>query len=74
MFLTLYPLHCVLQLICLSDLEYDYINPYDSSSRINSVVIPEFLVQGILTAVYLLTCHWFMFLLMAPIMYYHIQL
>ncbi|KAG9450239.1 hypothetical protein H6P81_010204 [Aristolochia fimbriata] len=64
----------VYQLISLSDLEFDYINPYDSSSRINKVVIPEFIVQGALTAIYLLTWHWFMFLLMAPLAYYHSQL
>ncbi|CAL9188171.1 unnamed protein product [Musa hybrid cultivar] len=62
------------QLICLSDLEFDYINPYDSSSRINAVVIPEFLVQGILCILFLLTWHWFPFLIMAPITYYHIKL
>uniref|UniRef100_A0A804PRE2 Uncharacterized protein n=1 Tax=Zea mays TaxID=4577 RepID=A0A804PRE2_MAIZE len=36
------------QLICLSDLEYDYINPYDSSSRINAVVLIEYSLQGAL--------------------------
>ncbi|XP_017698625.1 protein cornichon homolog 1-like [Phoenix dactylifera] len=62
------------QLINLSDLEFDYINPYDLSSRINAVVIPEFLVQGILCASFLLTWHWFPFLIMAPITCYHINL
>ncbi|XP_072971179.1 protein cornichon homolog 2-like [Typha angustifolia] len=62
------------QLICLSDLESDYINPYDSSSRINAVVIPEFLVQGVLCTTFLLTWHWFPFLIMAPITYYHVKL
>ncbi|XP_068643266.1 protein cornichon homolog 2-like [Aristolochia californica] len=64
----------VYQLICLSDLEFDYINPYDSSARINTVVIPEFIVQGALSTIYLLTWHWFMFMLMAPLTYYHIKL
>ncbi|ONK81830.1 uncharacterized protein A4U43_C01F33300 [Asparagus officinalis] len=62
------------QLICLSDLEYDYINPYDSSARINAVVIPEFVVQGALCTLLFLTWHWFPFLLMAPVTYYHIRL
>ncbi|CAH8391253.1 unnamed protein product [Eruca vesicaria subsp. sativa] len=26
-------------LVCLADLEFDYINPYDSASRINSVLL-----------------------------------
>eukprot|EP00268_Persea_americana_P047883 TRINITY_DN5019_c0_g1_i20.p1 TRINITY_DN5019_c0_g1~~TRINITY_DN5019_c0_g1_i20.p1 ORF type:complete len:150 (+),score=19.99 TRINITY_DN5019_c0_g1_i20:415-864(+) len=64
----------VYQLICLSDLEFDYINPYDSSSRINAVVIPEFVIQGALCAIYLITWHWFMFLLTAPVTYFHIRL
>ncbi|KAK1306677.1 hypothetical protein QJS10_CPA10g00156 [Acorus calamus] len=65
---------CVYQLICLSDLEFDYINPYDSSARINAVVFPEFAMQAALCAVFLLTWHWFPFLLMAPITYYHWRL
>ncbi|XP_077210295.1 protein cornichon homolog 2-like [Tasmannia lanceolata] len=64
----------VYQLICLSDLEFDYINPYDSSARINAVVMPEFAIQGALSTLYLLTWHWFMFLMTAPITYYHIRL
>ncbi|KAI3984345.1 hypothetical protein MKX01_011299 [Papaver californicum] len=62
------------QLICLSDLEFDYINPYDSSSRINGMVIKEFVAQGALCALYLLTWHWFMFLISAPVTYYHLKL
>lgn len=62
------------QLICLTDLECDYINPYDSSSRINAVIIPEFVVQGALSILLILTWHWFSFLLMVPVTYYHIRL
>ncbi|KAF6175912.1 hypothetical protein GIB67_003400 [Kingdonia uniflora] len=64
----------IYQLICLSDLESDYINPFDSSSRINALVVKEFLVQGMLCAAFILTWHWFMFLLSAPITYYHLTL
>uniref|UniRef100_A0A0E0FCD7 Uncharacterized protein n=1 Tax=Oryza meridionalis TaxID=40149 RepID=A0A0E0FCD7_9ORYZ len=60
-----------IMLICLSDLEFDYINPYDSSSRINSVVLIEYTLQGALCASFLLTLHWFPFLVMAPVAYYH---
>uniref|UniRef100_A0A0E0MMR9 Uncharacterized protein n=1 Tax=Oryza punctata TaxID=4537 RepID=A0A0E0MMR9_ORYPU len=60
-----------IMLICLSDLEFDYINPYDSSSRINSVVLIEYSLQGALCASFLLTLHWFPFLVMAPVAYYH---
>ncbi|KAG4131144.1 hypothetical protein ERO13_D09G189000v2 [Gossypium hirsutum] len=64
----------VYQLMCLADLEFDYINPYDSSSRINSVVLPEFVVQGILCLFYLLTGHWIMALISAPYLYYNVRL
>ena len=58
----------------MSDLEYDYINPYDSSSRINAVVLIEYLLQAALCASFLLTLHWFPFLVMAPVTYYHVKL
>ncbi|XP_031488140.1 protein cornichon homolog 1-like isoform X1 [Nymphaea colorata] len=64
----------VYQLISLSDLEFDYINPYDSSSRINTWVIPEFVIQGVLSALFLVTWRWFMLILTAPITYYHLTL
>ena len=63
-----------LQLMSLSDLEFDFINPYDSSSRVNMVVIPEFAIQGDLCLLFIFNGHWFMFLCSAPIMYYHVQL
>lgn len=64
----------VYQLICLSDLEFDYINPYDSTSRINRLVIPEFVIQGVLCLLFLFTGCWFMCLITAPLVYYHVQL
>ncbi|KAL9305896.1 Protein cornichon 4 [Arabidopsis thaliana] len=64
----------IFHLVCLADLEFDYINPYDSASRINSVVLPEFIVQGVLCVFYLLTGHWFMTLLCLPYLYYNFHL
>ncbi|ONM33586.1 Protein cornichon homolog 1 [Zea mays] len=64
----------VYQLLCLVDLEYDYINPFDSSSRVNAVVMKEYSLQGALCASFLLTLHWLPFLLMAPVTYYHVKL
>lgn len=74
--IILFSLVCVVdwQLMCLSDLEFDYINPFDSSSRINSFIIPEFVIHGILSCVYLLTGHWLLFLLNVPLTYYHVNL
>ncbi|KAK4770640.1 hypothetical protein SAY87_031172 [Trapa incisa] len=64
----------VWQLMCLADLEFDYINPYDSSSRINRAVLPEFIVQGVLCLFYLGTGHWVMSLLSVPYLYYNVNL
>ncbi|XP_057811656.1 protein cornichon homolog 4 [Salvia miltiorrhiza] len=64
----------VFQLMCLADLEFDYINPYDSASRINKVVLPEFITQGVLCFLFLVTGHWFMSLLCVPYLYYNVRL
>ncbi|KAI4364872.1 hypothetical protein MLD38_020905 [Melastoma candidum] len=64
----------IFQLISLADLEFDYINPYDTSSRINAVVLPEFIGQGVLTCFYILTGHWVMALLSVPYLYYNVRL
>ncbi|CAI8589205.1 unnamed protein product [Vicia faba] len=61
------------QLMCLADLEFDYINPYDFASRINSVVLVEFVLQGVLCCFYLVTGHWFMSLLCVPYLYFNIR-
>ncbi|XP_057807408.1 protein cornichon homolog 4-like isoform X2 [Salvia miltiorrhiza] len=62
------------QLMCLADLEYDYINPYDSASRVNKAVLPEFIAQGILCLLHLTTGHWVMFLLCLPFAYYNVTI
>ncbi|KAG8391676.1 hypothetical protein BUALT_Bualt01G0212100 [Buddleja alternifolia] len=62
------------QLMCLADLEFDYINPYDSASRINKAILPEFISQGALCFLHLITGHWIMFLLCLPYTYYNVKL
>ncbi|XP_027108138.1 protein cornichon homolog 4-like [Coffea eugenioides] len=62
------------QLMCLADLEFDYINPFDSASKINNVVLPEFITQGVLCFLHLVTGHWMMFLLCLPYLYYDFKL
>lgn len=64
----------VFQLMCLADLEFDYINPYDSASRINKVIIPEFFTQGGLCLFFLVTGHWFMALLCVPCLYCNVKM
>ncbi|CAA3033777.1 protein cornichon homolog 4-like [Olea europaea var. sylvestris] len=75
-FFTLIALLIILvyQLICLADLEFDYINPYDSASKINRVVLPEFITQGVLCFLFLVTGHWVMSLLSVPYLYYNVRL
>jgi hypothetical protein len=69
--LTLLIVFC-LQLMCLADLEFDYINPYDFSSRINAVVFPEFVIQAVLTFFYLVTGHWIMSFFCLPYLYFNV--
>ncbi|KAK1384856.1 Cornichon [Heracleum sosnowskyi] len=64
----------VYQLMCLADLEFDYINPYDSASRINQVILPEFITEGVLCFLYLVTGHWMMSLFCIPYLYYNVRL
>ncbi|XP_060969014.1 protein cornichon homolog 4-like isoform X1 [Cannabis sativa] len=64
----------VYQLMCLADLEFDYINPYDSSARVNRVILPEFITQGLLCVFFFLSGHWVMSLLCGPYLYYNVQL
>ncbi|XP_019243027.1 PREDICTED: protein cornichon homolog 1 isoform X1 [Nicotiana attenuata] len=61
----------IYQIVCLTDLEADYMNPYESSSRINSVVLKEYILHGAFCIVFLVTGHWFIFLLMLPPAYYN---
>ncbi|KAL8248013.1 hypothetical protein R6Q59_009229 [Mikania micrantha] len=62
------------RIVCLTDLETDYMNLYDLSARINAVVIPEMVVRGVWRCLFLLTWHWFMFMLALPIMIYNTML
>lgn len=73
-FLSAIELNFLLQVMCLSDLELDYINPYDSASQINKAVLPEFVTQGSLCLLHLLTGHWLMFLICLPHSYYNFRL
>ncbi|KAH7692529.1 Cornichon protein [Dioscorea alata] len=61
------------QLMCCADLEMDYTNTYDFASEINSTVLPEFALQGILSSCFLISRHWVLFLLCVPLLYYHIR-
>ncbi|KAG5416230.1 hypothetical protein IGI04_003797 [Brassica rapa subsp. trilocularis] len=62
------------QVICLTDLEADHMNPFETSICINRLVLPEFLLQGSLCLLFLLTWHWFFFLVSLPVTCYHAML
>ncbi|XP_042012682.1 protein cornichon homolog 4-like [Salvia splendens] len=62
------------QLMCLADLEFDYINPYDTASRVNKAVLPEFIAEGVLCLLLLITGHWAMCLLGLPYAYYNVTI
>eukprot|EP00850_Spirogloea_muscicola_P005883 SM000027S09664 [mRNA] locus=s27:628536:629875:+ [translate_table: standard] len=62
------------QLICLSDLENDFINPHDSASRINLLVAPEAALHAGLSVLHLVTGRWVFALLNAPLVVYHARL
>ncbi|XP_010498701.1 PREDICTED: protein cornichon homolog 1-like [Camelina sativa] len=62
------------QVICLTDLEADYLNPFETSTRINRLVIPEFILQGSLCLLFLFTWHWVFFLVALPVTVYHAML
>lgn len=58
-------------LICLSDLENDFINPHDSSARINKFVVPEYALHAAHTLMFLVTGRYFMFAINLPLVVYH---
>ncbi|KAL7255098.1 hypothetical protein ACSBR1_009294 [Camellia fascicularis] len=60
--------------MCLGDLEFDCINPYDFASMTNKVVMLEFITQGVLCFLYLIIGHWFMQLLSVLYLYYNVRL
>ncbi|XP_010534348.1 PREDICTED: protein cornichon homolog 1 [Tarenaya hassleriana] len=59
------------QMICLTDLEADYLNPFETATRINRVILPEFVLQGALSCLFLVTWHWVFFLVAVPVTCYH---
>ncbi|GER34564.1 cornichon family protein, partial [Striga asiatica] len=61
-------------LMCLADLEFDYINSYDTTYRINIVVLPEYMLQAALCILFLVTGHWTMALFGIPYLYYNVRL
>ncbi|KAJ9184731.1 hypothetical protein P3X46_004430 [Hevea brasiliensis] len=62
------------ELLCLTDLEADHMNPFEATASINKWILPEFVLQGVICILFLLTGHWVMFLMAAPLTIYHVML
>ncbi|KAF5195451.1 Udp-n-acetylmuramoylalanine--d-glutamate ligase [Thalictrum thalictroides] len=62
------------KIFSLEELENDMLNTYELVASINPLITKEFVVQGALCALFLLTWHWFLFLMSIPITYYHLRL
>eukprot|EP00128_Syssomonas_multiformis_P006205 Colp12_sorted_trinity150504_noHs@24251 len=60
-------------IIMFSDLECDYINPIDLCNKLNQFVLPEYIVHGVLTALFLLSNQWLPLLFNIPLAAFHAQ-
>ncbi|GAB2212413.1 hypothetical protein Droror1_Dr00020375 [Drosera rotundifolia] len=49
-------------------------NSYESAEKINAIVVPEFIVQGLVCVVFSICGRWIMFLLSLPLACYHLSL
>lgn len=65
---------CMFQLIKISDLENDFINPHDFGSSYNASVLPEFGLQATLTLLMLLSGRWVLAALHLAILGYNVRL
>jgi len=60
-------------IIMFSDLESDYVNPVEMCSKLNPFVIPEAILHGFLTVLFLLSGQWIAFILNAPLLAYNLR-
>ncbi|XP_050226514.1 protein cornichon homolog 1-like isoform X2 [Mercurialis annua] len=60
-------------LLCLTDLEVDHMNPFEATAAVNAWILPEFVLQGVVCILFLLTRHWFLFLFVLPLTCYHLM-
>eukprot|EP00270_Netrium_digitus_P013939 TRINITY_DN4693_c0_g1_i1.p1 TRINITY_DN4693_c0_g1~~TRINITY_DN4693_c0_g1_i1.p1 ORF type:complete len:145 (+),score=33.63 TRINITY_DN4693_c0_g1_i1:279-713(+) len=58
-------------LICLSDLENDFVNPHDCASRMNMFALPELGLHTFLAALHLLSGRFLMVLINLPLLIFH---
>uniref|UniRef100_A0A6B2LQR6 Cornichon n=1 Tax=Arcella intermedia TaxID=1963864 RepID=A0A6B2LQR6_9EUKA len=61
-------------LFLVDDLQRDITNPFDMAKQYNYVWWPEFILYSGLCTIFLLSGHWFIFLLHTPLLGYKIYL
>lgn len=59
--------------IMYSDLEVDYINPIDLCNRLNGYILPEMVIHGFLTTLFLISGYWWSFLINLPLLAWNIN-
>ncbi|CCJ28529.1 unnamed protein product [Pneumocystis jirovecii] len=59
--------------IMYSDLECDYINPIDLCNKLNMYILPEAIIHGFTTLLFLLARHWLPLILNFPMLAYNIN-
>jgi len=58
-------------LIMIDDLQRDYSNPVDMTSKVNWIWWPDFGLYATITFLFLISGHWFIFLLHLPLAVYN---
>ncbi|KAJ4460373.1 putative protein cornichon [Paratrimastix pyriformis] len=61
-------------LVALGDLSSDIMGPIDFCQGLEPFVIPEYIVQGVITLLYLAGHYWIGFLINVPLAYYHFNM
>ncbi|THH30873.1 hypothetical protein EUX98_g3333 [Antrodiella citrinella] len=63
----------IFHVIMYSDLESDYVNPVEMCSKLNPFVIPEALLHGFVTVLFLVSGQWIAFTINAPLLAYNVR-
>uniref|UniRef100_A0A383VZH0 Uncharacterized protein n=1 Tax=Tetradesmus obliquus TaxID=3088 RepID=A0A383VZH0_TETOB len=61
-------------IVCLTDLENDFINPFDLSSKMNRFVTHELVAHAVMAALLLLSGNWFSGACLAAVLAYMLHL
>ncbi|CAJ0950043.1 unnamed protein product, partial [Mesorhabditis belari] len=59
--------------ICIDELKTDYKNPIEQCRSLNQLILPEYIVHGIFTVLFLLSWQLFSILINSPLVAYHVM-